>query len=103
MIQGSAGVLPVYLNEISPPEVRGTFPGFAYQFGVLFSSGNANMQIALAMWLGGSYSASLAIVAGVVTVLMAIVMCFGYESKGLSFENPTDESKENAAPVSGAA
>ncbi len=90
MVQGSAGVLPVYLNEISPPEVRATFPGFSYQVGTLFSSGNANMQVALAMMLGGSYSASLAIVAGLVTVLLTIVLLFGKETKGTSFDTPNE-------------
>src|ERR1700692_1922138 len=31
MIQGAWGVIPAHLNELSPPAVRGTFPGFAYQ------------------------------------------------------------------------
>ena len=30
-VQGAWGIVPVHLNELSPHEVRGTFPGFAYQ------------------------------------------------------------------------
>ena len=33
MVQGAWGVIPAHLNELSPPAVRGTFPGFAYQIG----------------------------------------------------------------------
>ena len=38
MVQGAWGVIPVHLNELSPGELRGFFPGFAYQLGVLFAS-----------------------------------------------------------------
>src|SRR6058998_3704904 len=31
MVQGAWGVVPVHLNELSPSEFRGTFPGLAYQ------------------------------------------------------------------------
>ncbi len=31
MVQSAWGVVPVHLNELSPPEMRGTFPGFVYQ------------------------------------------------------------------------
>ena len=40
MVQGAWGVIPAHLNELSPPAVRGTFPGFAYQLGNLLSSRN---------------------------------------------------------------
>ena len=33
MVQGAWGVVPVHLNELSPAEFRGTFPGLAYQLG----------------------------------------------------------------------
>ncbi len=33
MVQGAWGVVPVHLNELSPAQVRGTFPGLAYQLG----------------------------------------------------------------------
>src|ERR1700747_1819926 len=40
MVQGAWGVIPAHLNELSPPEVRGTFPGFAYQLGNFFADDN---------------------------------------------------------------
>ena len=39
MVQGAWGVIPVHLNELSPDEARGTFPGFAYQLGNLHRLG----------------------------------------------------------------
>src|SRR6266513_1890204 len=33
MVQGAWGIVPVHLNELSPPDFRGTFPGLAYQLG----------------------------------------------------------------------
>ena len=40
-VQGAWGIVPAHLNELSPHEVRGTFPGFAYQTGNLLASANA--------------------------------------------------------------
>src|SRR5205807_10345995 len=37
-VQGAFGVIPAHLNELSPDPVRGLFPGFVYQLGVLVSS-----------------------------------------------------------------
>ena len=48
MVQGAWGVIPAHLNELSPPAVRGTFPGFAYQLGNLLSSRNVVVQAKLA-------------------------------------------------------
>jgi MFS transporter, SHS family, lactate transporter len=48
MVQGAWGVIPAHLNELSPPPVRGTFPGFAYQLGNLLASRNVVIQAKLA-------------------------------------------------------
>lgn len=61
-VQGAWGVIPAYLNELSPPELRSTFPGTAYQLGNLLASVNATLQAALALHFG-SYAAALALVA----------------------------------------
>src|SRR4029078_8952777 len=34
-VQGAWGIVPVHLNELSPPLARSLFPGFAYQLGNL--------------------------------------------------------------------
>ncbi|CDZ98630.1 Major facilitator superfamily domain, general substrate transporter [Phaffia rhodozyma] len=43
-VQGAWGVIPVYLNELSPPAFRGTFPGVAYQLGNMISSAAAQIE-----------------------------------------------------------
>src|SRR5467141_2231365 len=48
MVQGAWGVVPVHLNELSPAELRGTFPGFAYQLGNLFAANTAVVEAKLA-------------------------------------------------------
>ena len=52
MVQGAWGVIPVHLNELSPDEARGTFPGFVYQLGNLIASVNATLQAAIAAHYG---------------------------------------------------
>ncbi len=48
MVQGAWGVIPAHLNEISPAGVRGTFPGFTYQFGNLIASATLTIEALLA-------------------------------------------------------
>ena len=48
MVQGAWGVIPAHLNELSPPGVRGTLPGFAYQVGNLFAARNSVIQASFA-------------------------------------------------------
>ena len=61
MVQGAWGAVPAHLNELSPPGVRGTFPGFAYQFGNFLSSRNAVIQAKLVEHrYGGSFAPVLA-------------------------------------------
>ena len=38
MVQGAWGVIPAHINELSPDRLRGFFPGFAYQLGVLIAA-----------------------------------------------------------------
>ncbi|RUP42683.1 major facilitator superfamily domain-containing protein [Jimgerdemannia flammicorona] len=46
-VQGAWGVIPAHLNELSPPEFRGTFPGLCYQIGNLISSASAQIEAVL--------------------------------------------------------
>jgi SHS family lactate transporter-like MFS transporter len=84
-VQGAWGIVPVHLNELSPEDARGTFPGAAYQFGNLLASGNATFQAGLAESHGNNYGFALAAVAGVVAVVLAGLAFFGPEAKGVSF------------------
>jgi SHS family lactate transporter-like MFS transporter len=84
-VQGAWGVIPVHLNELSPDEVRGTFPGFAYQLGNLLASGNAAIQAGLAADHGGNYSFALAAVATCAAVGIAVLTIFGPEKHSVEF------------------
>jgi MFS transporter, SHS family, lactate transporter len=84
MVQGAWGVIPAHLNELSPPSVRATFPGFAYQFGNLFSAGNAVIQAKIAERVfHGNYAPVLAWTVLVIALLVAVVTRAGREAKGV--------------------
>jgi MFS transporter, SHS family, lactate transporter len=84
-VQGAWGVIPAHLNELSPDEARGTFPGFVYQLGNLIASVNATLQAGIAERYGGNYGLALAVVAGTVAIVIAILTAFGIEAKGVAF------------------
>ncbi len=86
MVQGAWGVIPAHLSEVSPPEVRGLYSGLAYQLGVLLASNAAFGEALLAERIG--YSASLAIVAGIVMVVAAVVVLLGSERRARDFIAP---------------
>src|SRR6202166_708957 len=85
MVQGAWGVIPVHLNELSPDDARGTFPGFVYQLGNLIASVNATLQAEIAAHSGGNYALALAAVAGTVAVAIVILTALGIEAKGVVF------------------
>jgi SHS family lactate transporter-like MFS transporter len=93
-VQGAWGIVPVHLNELSPHDLRGTFPGFAYQTGNLLASVNATLQASLAHSNGGNYAFALALIAAIVAVLLAALTALGIEARGVKFpggpENPAD-------------
>ena len=82
-VQGAWGVIPAHLTELSPNEIRGFLPGFGYQCGVLIAGTIAYLEAALAEHM--SYSAAMALSAGVVFAGAAIVASLGKERKGTSF------------------
>jgi MFS transporter, SHS family, lactate transporter len=84
-VQGAWGVIPVHLNELSPDNARATFPGFVYQLGNLLASVNATLQAGLAAHFGGNYGLALAIVAGTVAVVIALLTAVGTEARGVEF------------------
>jgi SHS family lactate transporter-like MFS transporter len=84
MIQGAWGVIPAHLNELSPPAVRGTFPGFAYQLGNLLSSRNVVVQARLAeQRYGGMFAPVLAWTVLIIATLVAVVTGCGRERRGV--------------------
>jgi SHS family lactate transporter-like MFS transporter len=81
MVQGAWGVIPAHLVELSPPAVRGLFPGLAYQFGVLLAANAAYVESLMAVRMG--YGNALAVVAIVVLAAGAVVIALGRERAGI--------------------
>jgi SHS family lactate transporter-like MFS transporter len=81
MVQGAWGVVPAYLNELSPAPVRATAPGLAYQLGGLVTSWNGKAQ-ALAAERWANYPAVLALTVVVVALSLAALTLMGREAKG---------------------
>jgi SHS family lactate transporter-like MFS transporter len=94
MVQGAWGIVPAHLNELSPNDVRGTFPGFSYQLGNLLISLLAPYQARLAAAHGGNYAYALATTAAAVAVLIIVVVSLGRERKGVGFEQRKDAAAE---------
>jgi SHS family lactate transporter-like MFS transporter len=112
MVQGAWGVIPVHLNELSPTDVRGTFPGFAYQLGNLFAANIVFVEAVLAQNLGTklapNYGASLAIFSLGAFVAVIIFAAIGKEARGIEFtkadeaELPTGIQEPGPVPNPGA-
>jgi SHS family lactate transporter-like MFS transporter len=82
-------VVPVHLNELSPAEIRGTFPGFVYQLGNFVASFNAPIQAGIAAHNGNDYGYALMLVAGIVAVVLILLMIFGPEARNVSMTKTT--------------
>ncbi len=80
-VQGCWGIIPAHLNEISPPEARGTFPGTVYQLGNFIASSNAPLQVMIASAFAGAYSVALAGVAVSAAIVIAVLASLGREAK----------------------
>jgi SHS family lactate transporter-like MFS transporter len=80
MVQGAWGVVPAHLAELSPNSVRAFLPGFAYQCAGVLASGVVYLEAAYAQ--RSNYSSAMALTAGTVFVLAAIMACLGREKRG---------------------
>jgi SHS family lactate transporter-like MFS transporter len=83
-VQGAWGIVPVHLNELSPTEIRATFPGFVYQAGNFLAFYNGPLQASIGAHYGHNYSYPLAGVAGSVAVILIVLMIFGREARNVS-------------------
>ena len=84
-VQGAWGIVPVHLNELSPPAARALFPGFAYQLGNLIMSKNAVFQAGNAESHGNNYGLALAIFGGSMAVAIVIWTAIGPERSRVDF------------------
>ncbi|HET9836095.1 MAG TPA: MFS transporter [Rhodanobacteraceae bacterium] len=84
-VQGAWGVVPSYLNELSPDDVRGTLPGFAYQLGNLIAAGTAYILAWVAQSRGGDFAFAQSVWIGAVAIVLALLAGFGPEARGVAF------------------
>jgi SHS family lactate transporter-like MFS transporter len=88
MVQGAWGVIPAHLNELSPGALRGFFPGFAYQLGVLAASSITYIEAVLGEHF--TYAQSMGLLAAGVLAGGAVVIVLGPEARGVSFRKPAE-------------
>jgi MFS transporter, SHS family, lactate transporter len=91
-VQGAWGIIPVHLNELSPPEIRATFPGFVYQLGNLIASRNLPIQVAIAEAYGNNYGLAMASVIGTVVVIIILLVLWGPERRGVAMADAQRET-----------
>ena len=82
-VQGAFGVIPAHLNELSPDAIRGLFPGFVYQLGVLLASPVLPIEGLLQRHLGYSWALT-SFETGVILCLL-VIFAFGPEKRGKNF------------------
>jgi SHS family lactate transporter-like MFS transporter len=80
-VQGAWGVIPAHLNELSPADARGTFPGTVYQLGNFIASYNLVLQTRIAAAQGENYSMALAGVAVSAAIVIALLTMLGREAR----------------------
>src|SRR5207248_3077337 len=90
MVQGAWGVVPVHLNELSPDEFRGTFPGLAYQLGNFAAAYAAQQQAWLADHFrdangNPNYALTMALVECFVFLAIILLAAIGPEKHGREF------------------
>ncbi|HEX4769413.1 MAG TPA: MFS transporter [Bryobacteraceae bacterium] len=84
-VQGSWGVIPAHLSELSPNDVRGFLPGFAYQCGVLLAGPVSWIESRIAENI--SYATAMAATATTVFIVTAILAQIGREQRGWDFHS----------------
>jgi SHS family lactate transporter-like MFS transporter len=83
MVQGAWAVVPAHINELSPGALRGFFPGFAYQLGVLVAAGSATIEAALAHHF--TYALAMGGFAAMAFIVGSIVIAMGPEAHRTHF------------------
>lgn len=94
-VQGAWGVIPIHLNELSPPAYRSSFPGLTYQLGNMISSPSAQIVNAISEshWvrarsgkLREAYGPTMGIATVIIGLGIVVTAAFGPEKRGRHFE-----------------
>lgn len=97
MVQGAWGVIPTYLTELVPANTRAVLPGFVYQLGNLIASVNATLQATIAEHNGQNYGLAMAIIAGTVAIIIALLVFFGKDTRGKAISGAVKPSGPHAS------
>jgi SHS family lactate transporter-like MFS transporter len=87
-VQGAWGVIPAHINELSPNHLRGFFPGFAYQLGVMFAASIPYVESALGERF--TYTQAMSGLMTAVFIVAFVVTLVGPEARGVSFRKKPD-------------
>lgn len=94
-VQGAWGVIPIHLNELSPPAYRSSFPGITYQLGNMISSPSAQIVNAIAESHFAksktgkkveAYGPTMGIATAIIAMGIAVTTALGPEKRGREFE-----------------
>lgn len=94
-VQGAWGVIPIHLNELSPPAFRSSFPGLTYQLGNMISSPSSQIVNAIAERTfvtsrSGNrveaYGPTMGIATAIIATGIMVTTAFGPEKRGREFE-----------------
>ncbi|KAL9015438.1 MAG: hypothetical protein Q9180_008865, partial [Flavoplaca navasiana] len=107
-VQGAWGVIPIHLNELSPPAFRSSFPGITYQVGNMISSPSAQIVNAIAEthFLRRSngdrveaYGPTMGVATAIIAVGIAVTAALGPEKRGSRFETTAPAGTDAEALV----
>jgi len=92
-VQGAWGVIPAHLNELSPRDIRATFPGFTYQFGNFLAAPCAIVQAEIARTHGGNYGLALASITGIAALMILVLTACGREAREADFDKISEKTE----------
>ncbi|KAL3469148.1 major facilitator superfamily domain-containing protein [Aspergillus californicus] len=107
-IQGAWGVIPIHLNELSPPAFRSLFPGLTYQLGNMISSPSAQIINAVAekTFISGpsgtpveAYGPTMGVATAIIAVGIMVTTAFGPEKRGRRFETVVVGMQSQSQPT----
>lgn len=91
-VQGAWGVIPAHLSELSPNEIRGFLPGFAYQCGASIAGSVGMFEALLANHM--SYATAMAATAATIFLITIVFALLGPENRGVVFGRGTPVVRE---------
>lgn len=95
-VQGAWGVIPIHLNELSPPAFRSSFPGLTYQLGNMISSPSAQIVNAISESISvtsasghsvNAYGPVMGVATAIIAIGIVVTTAIGPEKRGRRFES----------------